>query len=43
MEITTCEQYVLAELEASQAENKALRGRIAELEREKSEDEARQA
>ena len=43
MEITTCEQYVLAELEASQAENEALRGRIAELEREKCEAEAKKA
>lgn len=37
MEIKTCEQYVLAELEASQAENEALRNRIAELEQEAAE------
>lgn len=43
MEIRTCEEYVLSELEAAQAENEALRGRIAELEREKSEAEAKKA
>lgn len=31
-DINTCEQYVLAELEAERAENEALRERIAELE-----------
>ena len=43
MEIKTCEQYVLAELVAARAENDALRERIAELEREASEAEARKA
>ena len=43
MEIRTCEEYVLSELEAAQAENEALRGRIAELEREKSDAEAKKA
>lgn len=43
MEIRTCEEYVLSELEAAQAENEALRGRIAELEREKSEADAKKA
>lgn len=43
MEIRTCEEYVLSELEAAQAENEALRGRIAELEREKGEAEAKKA
>ena len=42
-DFNTCEQYVLAELEATQAENEALRERIAELEREKSEAEAKKA
>lgn len=39
----TCEQYVLAELEAAQIENEELRKRIEELEREKSEAEAKKA
>lgn len=43
MEIRTCDEYVLSELEAAQAENEALRGRIAELEREKSEADAKKA
>ena len=43
MEIKTCEQYVLAELAAARAEGDALRERIAELEREASEAEARKA
>ena len=43
MEITTCEQYVLAELEAAQKENEELRDRIAELEREAAEADARKA
>lgn len=43
MEIKTCEQYVLAELAAARAESDALRERIAELEREKSEAEAKKA
>lgn len=42
-DFNTCEQYVLAELEATQAENEALRERIAELEREKIEAEAKKA
>lgn len=33
MEIKTCEQYVLAELEAAQRENERLRGQVAELEK----------
>lgn len=43
MEIKTCEQYVLAELEAAQKENEELRDRIAELEREAAEADARKA
>ena len=39
----TCEQYVLAELEAAQIENEELRKRIEELEREKSEADAKKA
>lgn len=39
----TCEQYVLAKLEAAQIENDELRKRIAELEREKSEADAKKA
>lgn len=41
MEIKNCEQYVLAELEAAQRENDELRDRIAELEREAAESDAR--
>ena len=41
MEIKNCEQYVLAELEAAQKENEELRDRIAELEREAAESDAR--
>lgn len=41
MEIISCEQYVLAELESAQKENERLRGRIAELEREAAEADAR--
>lgn len=37
MEITTCEQYVLAELEKERAENCGLRCEIERLEREKDE------
>ena len=39
----TCEQYVLAELEAAQIENEELRKRIEELEREKNEADAKKA
>lgn len=42
-DINTCEQYVLAELEAERAENEALRERIAELERAADEAEAKKA
>lgn len=41
MEIKNCEQYVLAELEAAKRENDELRDRIAELEREAAESDAR--
>ena len=41
MKIKNCEQYVLAELEAAQKENEELRDRIAELEREAAESDAR--
>lgn len=43
MKIKTCEQFVLSELEAAKKENEALRCRIAELEREKDEADARKA
>lgn len=43
MEIRTCEQYVLAELEAERAKNEALREKIAELERAADEAETRKA
>lgn len=42
-DFNTCEQYVLAELEAAQIENDELRKRIEELEREKSEADAKKA
>ncbi|MFR3275152.1 MAG: hypothetical protein ACLTOP_05415 [Collinsella phocaeensis] len=41
MEIMNCEQYVLAELEAAQKENEELRDRIAGLEREAAEADAK--
>lgn len=43
MEIKTCEQYVLSELQTSQAENEALRNRIAELEQEAALADAKKA
>lgn len=43
METMTCEQYVLAELEDAKRENERLRDRIAELEREAAEADARKA
>ena len=43
MEIRTCEEYVLAKLHAAEAANEVLRGKIAELEREKSEADAKKA
>lgn len=43
METMTCEQYVLAELEDAKRENDRLRDRIAELEREAAEADARKA
>lgn len=43
MEIRTCEEYVLVKLHAAEAANEVLRGKIAELEREKSEADAKKA
>lgn len=43
MEIRTCEEYVLAKLHAAEEANEVLRGKIAELEREKSEADAKKA
>lgn len=43
MKIRTCEEYVLAKLHAAEAANEVLRGKIAELEREKSEADAKKA
>lgn len=43
MEIRTCEEYVLAKLHAAEAANEVLRGKIEELEREKSEADAKKA
>lgn len=43
MEIRTCDEYVLAKLHAAETANEVLRGKIAELEREKSEADAKKA
>lgn len=43
MEIRTCDEYVLAKLHAAEAANEVLRGKIAELEREKSEADAKKS
>lgn len=42
-DVKTCEEYVLAELQASQAENEALRSRIAELEQAAADADAKKA
>lgn len=42
-DVKTCEEYVLAELEASQVENEALRSRIAELEQAAADADAKKA